>query len=146
MTALISTVPREHINNVWQSVAPGLEKAIERTHGRFHSVDILTSLLEGQASLWIAIRDKEIIGSLVFVITQYPSGLKSGRIDYIAGKDRDDWFEEMWNAVIAYAKETGCASVEMVARPGTAVYVEKWGGKRVGILMEYDLLKENSHG
>ncbi len=145
MNATISSVPREHITNVWPAVSADLDKAIKRTHGRFHSVDILTQLLEGTASLWIAIRDKEIVGSLVFVISKYPGGVVAGRIDYIAGKDRDDWFDEMWNAISTYAKNEGCTAIEMVARPGTAAYVDKWGGRRMGILMEYDL-KENKDG
>lgn len=155
MTTIITAVPKEHISNIWQVVSPALDKAIERTHGRFHNVDILTSLIEGTASLWLAIKQNdgtdtegsgEIIGSLVFVIAEYPSMMKCGRIDYIAGKDRDEWFDEMWTAVRNYAKAEGCASLEMVARPGTAAYVDKWGGKRVGILMEYDLTKDDNHG
>lgn len=147
MTTLITAVPKEHIANVWQSVSGDLDKAIKRTHGRFHNVDILTSLMEGSASLWLALRDgKEIIGSLVYVITEYPGGVIAGRIDYIAGRDRDDWFDEMWNAVCDYGRAQGCTTIEMVARPGTAAYVDKWGGKRVGILMEYDLTKEKTDG
>lgn len=146
MTTMISSVPREHIANIWQAISPDLDKAISRTHGRFHNVDILTALLEGEASLWVAIRDgKEIIGSLVFVVSIYPGGVTVGRIDYIAGRDRNDWFEEMWDAIVRYAKDNHCTVIEMVARPGTAQYVDKWGGKRVGILMEYDL-KEDSDG
>ena len=136
---MISAVPTEHVGNVWPLVSSALDKAIARTHGRFHSVDVLTSLLEGTASLWIAVENKEIIGSLVFVITNYPGGVTSGRIDYIAGKDRDIWFKDMWDVVRDYAKNMGCSKIEMVARPGTAAYVDEWGGKRVGILMEYDL-------
>jgi len=146
MDTLITAVPKEHIANVWQAISPSLDKAINRTHGRFHNVDILTSLMEGTASLWLALQDKEIIGSLVFVIAEYPSGMKCGRIDYIAGRDRDEWFDQMWNAVRDYAKKEGCSAMEMVARPGTAAYVDKWGGKRVGILMEYDLTKDDNHG
>jgi hypothetical protein len=145
MTSMITAVPREHISNVWLSISPDMDKAIKRTHGRFHNVDILTSLLEGVASLWLALHDKEIIGSLVFVITEYPSGMKCGRIDYIAGKNREEWFDDMWNAIVDYARDQGCTSMEMVARPGTAAYVDKWGGKRMGILMEYDI-KEKTDG
>ena len=145
MTTMITAVPKEHIANVWLTVSPSLDKAIKRTHGRFHNVDILTSLLDGTASLWLALQDKTIIGSLVFVITQYPGGVIAGRIDYIAGRDRDEWFDEMWNAICSYAKDQKCTTIEMVARPGTAAYVDKWGGKRVGILMEYDL-KDESDG
>lgn len=152
---VVTVVPKEHVANVWHVVSPWLDKAIVRTHGRYHNVDILTSIIEGTASLWLALRDKEIIGSLVFVITVYPGGRKLGRIDYIAGKppakgtgtvphDRDDWFQEMWDAIRAYAKDTGCEALEMVARPGTARYVKQWGGKVIGLFMEYDLEKDQN--
>lgn len=144
MTTMITAVPKEHVSNVWHTVSPWLDKAIDRAHGRFHNVDILTSLIDGTASLWLAIRQAddsqgEIIGSLVFVITIYPSGMKVGRIDYIAGKDREDWFVEMWDAIVNYAKDNGCKAIEMVARPGTAAYVKQWGGKVIGTFMEYTL-------
>jgi hypothetical protein len=149
MTTMITAVPREHVANVWHSVSPWLDKAIDRAHGRFHNVDILTSLIDGTASLWLAIRTNpgstddegsgDIIGSLVFVITVYPSGMKVGRIDYIAGKDRNDWFKQMWDAIVGYAKHNQCKVIEMVARPGTAEYVKGWGGKAIGTFMEYNL-------
>jgi hypothetical protein len=139
MTTMISAVPKDHIANVWNVVGPWLDKAIVRTHGRFHSVDVLTQLIDGSASLCIALRDGEIIGSLVFVITIYPAGIKVGRIDYIAGKDRDDWFHEMWDQIKVYAKANHCTYIEMVARPGTAAYVKDWGGKAIGTFMEYTL-------
>ena len=142
MTTVITAVPKEHVGNVWHVVSPWLDKAIERTHGRYHNVDILTSIIDGTASLWLAMRDKEIIGSLVFTISLYPSEMKVGRIDYIAGKDRNDWFDQMWDATKTYAKASGCSVIEMVARPGTAEYVKKWGGKQVGIFMEYNLKEE----
>jgi hypothetical protein len=145
MTTVITAVPKEHVGNVWHVVSPWLDKAIARTHGRYHNVDILTSIIDGTASLWLAMRDNEIIGSLVFTISLYPSNMKVGRIDYIAGKDRDDWFDGMWDATKNYAKASGCVAIEMVARPGTAEYVKKWGGKQVGIFMEYDL-KEKEDG
>jgi hypothetical protein len=152
MTTMISAVPKEHIGNVWKVVSPWLDKAIDRAHGRFHNVDILTSLFEGSASLWIAIKgndDKQqgdIIGSLVFVITVYPSGMKVGRIDYIAGRDRDEWFKQMWDAIVGYARDNQCKAIEMVARPGTAEYVKGWGGKPIGTFMEYTIGEEPDHG
>lgn len=147
MTSVITVVPKEHVGNIWHVVSPWLDKAIARSHGRYHNVDIFTSIISGTASLWLALREKddgekEIIGSLVFVITVYPGGKKLGRIDYIAGHDRDDWFEEMWEAIKVYSRNNGCAAIEMVARPGTAAYVKRWGGKVIGIFMEYDLEKE----
>ena len=155
MTTMITAVPKEHIANVWHAVSPWLDKAINRAHGRFHNVDILTSLIDGTASLWLAIRKSsdstddegsgDLIGSLVFVITVYPSGMKVGRIDYIAGKDRDDWFKQMWDSIVSYAKDNHCKAIEMVARPGTAEYVKEWGGKVIGIFMEYNL-EDDDHG
>ena len=145
MTTEISLVPKEHVGNVWRVVSQDLDKAIARTHGRFHSVDILTSIIEGDATLWVAMRDGEIIGSLVFVLSIYPTKLKVGRIDYIAGKDRDDWFDEMWGKIVEYSRYHGADMIEMIARPGTATYVDKWGGKRAGIVMEYNL-KEDEDG
>lgn len=145
MTTEITLVPKEHIGNIWHAVSPWLDKAIARTHGRYHNVDILTSVIEGNATLWLALRDKEIIGSLIFTLSIYPTGMKVGRIDYIAGKDRDDWFQEMWDEVVAYSKHYDADVIEMIARPGTAAYVAKWGGKEVGRFYEYNL-KDKSHG
>jgi hypothetical protein len=145
MTSVITAVPREHVGNIWHVVSPWLDKAIARTHGRYHNVDILTSVIEGTASLWIALtksEPQEIIGSLIFTVSLYPSGMRVGRIDYIAGRDRDVWFEDMWQAIKNYARIEGCQAIEMVARRGTAAYVKEWGGREVGLFYEYDLTKE----
>jgi len=141
---VITAVPREHVRNVWQMVSPWLDKAIERTHGRYHSVDILTSIIDGTASLWLAMRDKEIIGSLVFTVSVYPSGLKVGRLDYLAGKDRDEWFDQMWDTLKEYGKREGCLRLEMMARPGTGLYAKKYGSKVLATFYEYDLTKEEN--
>lgn len=147
MTTLITAVPKEHVANVWHTVSPWLDKAIARTHGRYHSVDILTSVIDGTASLWLAIRDDEIIGSLIFTISVYPSGMKVGRLDYLAGKDRDNWFDEMWDTLKVYGRNEGCVALEMVARRGTGMYAKQYGSREVGVFYEYDLTKEeNSDG
>lgn len=142
--SVITAVPREHVINVWQVVSPWLDKAIARTHGRYHNVDVLTSVIDGTASLWIALRGEpqEIIGSLILTVSLYPSGMKVGRIDYIAGRDRDDWFVEMWDMIKDYARHEGCQAIETLARRGTAAYMKEWGGREVGLFYEYDLTKQ----
>jgi len=140
MTAMISAVPREHVGNVWPVVSPMLDNAIKRTHGRWHNVDILTSVLDGSASLWIAFNeDKKIIGSMIFTINAFPVGMQVGRIDYVAGENRDEWFDAIFEKACEYARDRGCNKIETVCRKGVGEYVKRYGMKEIGTYYEMDL-------
>ena len=150
MTSVITVVPKEHVGNIWHEVSPWLDKAIARTHGRYHNVDILTSIIERHC---VAVAgdsaedngEKEILGSLVFVITLYPSGMKLGRIDYIAGHDRDDWFEGDVGRDRRVRQEQWLRG-HRDGRPTRHRRIRQGVGRQgIGIFMEYDLGKRTSH-
>jgi hypothetical protein len=142
----ISAVPRDQVNGIWPVVGPMLNKAITRTNGRWHNVDVLAACLEGTTSVWIAFdEDSNIIGTATITISTYPSGMKVGRMDYLGGHDRDLWFDQMWETTTNYARDLGCERFEVVCRKGLESYCKKYGMKPIGLFTELDLRKGNGH-
>jgi hypothetical protein len=147
----VSAVPRERVGEVWPVVGPMLDKAINRTHGRWHNVDVLTACMDGTASLWVAFdANNEIIGSLILAIQFYPGGAKTARVEYLGGRpptpgshERDEWFDPMWEVIVQYCKSMDCDMIEGVTRKGMQSYVmQRYGSKAIGIFFEYDLRNE----
>ena len=141
--AEILLVPREKIPDIWTKAAPLLDKAISRSSGRYHIVDILTSVLDGSQSLWLAMDGENILGVGTLSINKFPAGAMVGRIEFIGGSDRDEWFEGMWNTMCDYATDYGCGIMETLCRPGIGPYIEKYGGRRTALFYECDLTKRN---
>lgn len=137
----ISAVTKEDLGEVWPIVSPMLDKAIVRTHGRWHNVDVMMEILQGKASLWIAFNaQREIIGSLVLTISNYPGGILAGRVDYIGGRDREAWFDPLWDTIVRYCKAEGCDMIEGICRKGMIRYViDRYGCKETGTFFELDL-------
>lgn len=148
MTAEIILVPREQIPEFWPTTSPLLDKAVSKSSGRYHVVDILTALLDGSQSLWLAVNDKkEILGVGTLSINRFPGGATIGRIEFIGGSERDEWFEGMWNTMCDYATEYGCEIMETLCRPGIGPYIERYGGRRTALFYECDLTRrKNGHG
>ena len=137
----IAMVPREELAKVWNVCGPMLDPAVMRTKGRYHLVDLLEAEMSGMSSLWIAFnQDKEIVGCVHFTISLYPTGMKAGRLDYLGGRDRESWFNPMWETLCSYAKANQCSKLEMAARPGLVPYVvDRYGGRKVNVNVEVDL-------
>lgn len=143
MTATISAVPREEIGNIWPIVSPMLDKAVKRGRGRFHIVDVLTALLEGKQSLWIAFdKDKTILAALTLSINQYTDGMLVARIEYMGGQQRDEWIKELWDMCARYSREQGCKMLETTTRPGIGKYLSSWGVRQSAVVYELDLTKD----
>jgi citrate lyase beta subunit len=123
-------VPTEEVGAVWHTVAPLLATAVERDEGRRTLHDVLRSLVNGQAMLWI-VSDGEPIGAIVTARADYAREMRL-RIDWLAGERFEEW-AHLVSEVVNHARHYGFAAVEFGGRPGLAKTLEKHGFEIVGI-------------
>ena len=139
---IIAMVPIDRITEAWPYVSPYLEKAVKRGKGRYHIVDLLEACLQGKQSLWIAVEgERNVIGAGTLSIQEYATGMRTSKIEFIGGKQRDLWFKPMWDMMISYSKELGCSALECIARPGLGPYFKSYGGEMTAGFYEIDLTK-----
>jgi hypothetical protein len=100
---------------------------------------VLTALCRREMQLWILCRDAAIVGALVTEIVRWPRRAVCRLV--LAGAQ--DGLREEWLAcrgvIEAWARQEGCASMEIYGRPGWARLVP---GARKRVALEWDLTKE----
>lgn len=109
----ISLVPTEAVIDVWPVVGPMLEEASRRSNGRFELMDILTDIVDGEQSLWLALDDVAIIGCCTVRIIRYRTGLVTLCYEYLGGSSVNTWIEEGHRVLSEYAREYGCTRLEV---------------------------------
>lgn len=132
----ISAVPIEHILEVWPTVEPMIQGALDRAPGRFKSADIFLLLRSGYQTLWIAVDEpKEILAAFVTRVYDLPQG-RITSIDWAGGRDHERWVERFDEVITKYAKDNGSNIVEYSGRPGWGKYLKKSGWENTAVIYE----------
>ncbi len=114
----VSLIPHDHVEQVWPSVQPHMEKAAEYTYGRFTAEDILDSITQYDHNLWIAFNDdKEMIGAVVTRFLQYPRK-KYLDLVFLGGDDGFSWKDPMLKMLQHWAYDNECDGIESAGRLG----------------------------
>ena len=64
-------VPADLVDTCWEEVAPMLERATDRSGGRYSIEDVYNKIINEVAQLWVAIEEKDIVAAFVTEITTY---------------------------------------------------------------------------
>lgn len=122
-------------------LTPYLEKSEMWTRGRAKVKDILEFLLSGQMHLWMVYdQDDSNVKPYGYVITeikQYPQ-CKMLAIQYCAGERNHMSHVEdrMFQVLESFARDAGCAGIELFGRPGWTAHVKKYGYESQTIVYE----------
>lgn len=136
----VSLVPADELDNVWFTVSPMLERALQYNGGRTRLDDIYIELMAGQQSLWVAMDEGDIIGCVTIRISRYQTGIKILSYEYLAGKTIHLWLKEGHRVCSAYGKELGCSMLEVpYGRRGWQPLLEDLGYKIAAIRYELNL-------
>jgi len=124
----LSLVPHGLIHTVVGQITPYLRISEEWTKGRSSVDDILGFLFSGRMQLWIVLDYQKIYGHLITEVKQYPR-CKMFVVQYCAMEPHvmakvEDKMQELAEK---YAKESGCAGIEFVGRPGWSKSMKKYG-------------------
>lgn len=130
MNLEISLVPNGSISAIIPGLLPHLQKSELWTRGRSTVDDILRFLFNGHMQLWIVFSPEEqvIYGHVITEVKQYPQ-CKMLVIQYCAGEENHMQYceDRMYELLDKFAKDTECAGIELIGRPGWSKHVKKRG-------------------
>jgi hypothetical protein len=108
---------KEEVEKVWPLVESLVQKAC-KTNGGYNAEHILDYLKKGTMQLWVAIDEQTntVICCCVTELRQYPN-FKVCDLRITTGEQFERWYGFMDN-ICKWAKENGCAKMEVFARPG----------------------------
>ena len=135
----ISLVPKDHVNDVWDSVKTFLAPAVKVTNGRYMLYDVYIAVQTGSMQLWIAFDDdKEIIGCQITAITDYPSRRVLTSL-FTGGKSIRKWRDQMMDVLIHWAEDNQCTGIEGYGKKGWIKMLEPYGVTSSLMMFEKDL-------
>lgn len=124
----IAFIPHGKVAGVIPALLPYLQESENWTRGRATVDDILRFIMTGQMHLWVAHEDGKIYGHVVTEVKEYPR-CKMLTIQYCAMEPGtlDKVNDKMQEIAMHVAKESGCAGIEFVGRPGWRKTASKYG-------------------
>lgn len=130
---IVSLVPYDHIDAVWDEVRPLLAPAVDVTNGRYTTYDVYVALCQHKMHLWIAMDDTHVIhGIEVTQITDYPSKRALTSV-FTGGRQLRAWRDPMMDILTRWARDNGCEAIEGHGRLGWVKMLEPYGVK-VGLI------------
>lgn len=121
---MLVTIPSFCVPNVWASVAPILQKAVDKSQEDYTLEDIQNCLLNRSMQLWVWVVEEKIIACCVTMVVCYPQR-KVCQLPYIAGVGLKQWLA-CEDAVIKWAKDNGCTKLEGFDRGGWLRVLKGW--------------------
>lgn len=136
---IVTLVPFEHIDAVWERILPFLVPAVAVTRGRYTAYDVYLLLQQQRMHLWIAIDDANAIhGIEVTQIVDYPS--KRALVSVFTGGNRlREWREPMMEILQRWGRENDCEVIEGFGRDGWIKMLEPYGVTRGLVQFEKEL-------
>ena len=120
----VALLEAEDVDMVWDETYPFIKKALRHAEGELQPEDIKKHLDSGDLRLWVALKDKDVIASMVTEIIQYPRK-RIVRVITLAGKDMNLWYDFL-PMVEGYAIRNGCSSLEAWTRRGMTRKLKDW--------------------
>lgn len=126
--------------SIWPTVAPILQRALDRDHGEATTNDILAKVLDTSNALWVVYQGKTLAAVATTSITVYPQ-YRAARLDCVAGDGLEFWFKPLLADIEEWARACGCVALEATGRPGWKQQMKEVGGKQVGYAYRKELPK-----
>ncbi len=112
-----SIVPADFVDTCWEEVAPMLEKATDRSGGRYNIEDVYEKIVNETAQLWVMLNGEKIVAAFVTEITTY--GQKKMLTVHFAGGSRmKEWLQKIDEIFRDWAIDNQCSGIELTGRKG----------------------------
>lgn len=108
----------EDVNDVWSSVAPYIENALEYSYGEYTIYDIYECLQDRSMQLWIGYEGRHIKYVLITTIERFYSGKKICHVVALAGDGMEEWLESNESELQSWCMENNCVEIRITGRPG----------------------------
>lgn len=126
----VSSVPYEHVAQVWPMVKGYLSAAVVRQ--KLYSLEaVLDRVLKREVALWVVLDDEvdEPIAVATTRIVEYPER-RGLAIDWIGGVRMSEWLADLHEMMERYARDMGCSHIEGAGREGWVKALAPFGYKR----------------
>lgn len=128
---IVTYVPPEYVDTVWGIAGAMLRPAAEFNNGRYTVKDAYHGIQNATMQLWLAFdnddEDKKIYGSIVTMITHYPSK-KYLTVLMVGGSKMYLWMDTLADIVEKWARDNECDGVEGYGRIGWKKLLNRFGG------------------
>lgn len=129
MNLELSLVPVGYVSQAIPSLLPYLKESEVWTKGRSTVDDILRFVFTGQMQLWVVFSKEELktYGHIITEVKEYPR-CKMLVIQYccIEPNHMVHIEDKMQELAERFAKDSGCAGIEFVGRPGWGKHMKKY--------------------
>ena len=111
---MITQVPREDINYVWQQVEPLVIRALDDS---YTARDVLDSIIRNKFQLFISWENDKVESAVVTEVADYP---RKRILRYVlaGGDNLDNWLEPIQNKIEEFATNNYCQAIEVAGRKG----------------------------
>ena len=133
---IVSIVPKEHINQLWQQVSGYLNDALQFSDGDYNIEQAKVYLSQGLWQLLVVHDDNKIHGAIAVVYQNYPND-RVAFIVAIGGKWISD--KESYKNFCAVLKTNGATKIQGAARESVARLWKRLGFKNKYIIVENKL-------
>ena len=120
----IVLVSSDDVPYIWEKIQPHLESMEPHSEGELSPEDFYEAITNGDMQLWTAIKDNEIMASMVTQIVPYPRK-RVLRIISIAGEEMNGWIKYL-HLIEDWALSVGCTSLECWGRKGWLKILKDW--------------------
>ena len=123
---IITSVPREGLDIVWEDVIRVLTKSIETSKGKFRIEDIYRDVESGYLGLWLIMDGRKTIAAITTRIIEYPNR-KAMAMDWIGGSRMREWLPIAMKTLSKFSKENGCSHLEGYGRKAWSRWLQPYG-------------------
>jgi hypothetical protein len=111
---MITQVPREDINYVWQQVEPLVIRALDDS---YTARDVLDGIIRNKFQLFISWENDKVESAVVTEVADYP---RKRILRYVlaGGDNLDNWLEPIQNKIEEFAINNYCQAIEVAGRKG----------------------------
>lgn len=131
----IYKISPDKITSMWLHVRPFLDSALNKygVNERFPLDCVLADLVDNKSQLWVIVDNNKVLSATVTEIEQYP--LSSQLIIFLmGGESMEDWGDMLHDAMVKFAKESGCKWIDTGSRRG----IGKLFYDRLGYTRKYE--------
>ena len=124
----ISLIPFGQVAGVVPALLPYLHESQQWSRGRATVDELIRFILNGQMHLWVVHEQQTIHGHVITEIKEYPR-CKMLAIQYCAMQPGtlEQINDKMQTVAEQVAKNSGCAGIEFVGRPGWKKTTQQYG-------------------
>jgi hypothetical protein len=137
---MVSYIPIEYLDSFSEQVIPLLEKAADRSNGRYSGNDFWEMIKDGSHQLWLTVDDdKEIIGATSTTIYANKN-LSVMEIIAHGGTSLDnEYLAEVMRNLEEFAEDNNCDVIRIIGRRGWIKVLDSYGYHSPHVVLEKEL-------